>query len=615
MGFEIGAKHVAGVTALIAIADALTPLGTAMGVLYVLPVALTVGIKRPYSTLGTVVVACALTLTMYLAYADPWVWGPIMANRSMSVLAIVMTGVALAAYKRSAAAREADAVRTARLIKRTLDAAPDGMALVTPSGVIHQANDTLHRLMHVSPGTLAGKSIDELLPATLRGRHKRHREALALPSDATSVPMGRGPYQVERSDGVSMQVDVRLTSFDFEGTRFVAAAVRDVTAQQKLELRLQQTQRMEAIGRLAGGISHDFNNLLTVVTCHAEFAKEEMAHGPAALEHINIIAQSAAKAAALTAKILQFARRQVVRPERVNVIDTLGQLEPLWRRTLGEDITLVVQHCEAPWVTLVDPAQLERVLMNLVVNARDAMPRGGRLTVETSNVELDDEYCELHPEVDPGEFVRICVSDSGVGIAEKDCAKIFEPFFTTKENGTGLGLATAYGIVKQAGGHLWVYSEVGRGTSFKIYLPRAEDAATSSPPPPQALTPPRGAGVVLLVEDEELVRSAGSRALRRGGYDVIACANADAAVQAFHERGGEVDLLLTDVVMPGKDGRALADTLRAEAPRLRVLFMSGYTENAIVHHGVLGDHVIFLQKPFTPNQLLQKVRERLSAAD
>lgn len=265
-----------------------------------------------------------------------------------------------------------------------------------------------------------------------------------------------------------------------------------------------------------------------------------------------------------------------------------------------------------PTPVLVDPAQLERVLMNLVVNARDAMPRCGKLTIETSNVDLDEDYGESHPEVQPGAYVLICVSDTGRGIPEADRARIFDPFFTTKESGTGLGLSSAYGIVKQAGGHLWVYSEVGRGTCFKVYLPRVEEAELVSPTPPAA-APSVGDGVILLVEDEAPVREVAARALRRGGYEVVECADAESALRAFESRKGQFDLLLTDVVMPKKDGRELADELLREAPRLRVLFMSEYTENAIVERGVLGDEIVFLQKPFTPTSLLAKVRSRLDA--
>jgi CheY-like chemotaxis protein len=326
------------------------------------------------------------------------------------------------------------------------------------------------------------------------------------------------------------------------------------------------------------------------------------------------IARAAERAAGLTRQLLAFARKQIIEPQVVDLNQLTLEMDALLRRLLGEDIELVTLPAPDLGSVRADPGQIEQVLVNLAVNARDAMPEGGKLTIETQNVELDREYARRHVNVSPGRYVMIAISDTGVGMDEQTRDRAFEPFFTTKEQGrgTGLGLAMCYGIVNQHGGHIWVYSEPGHGTVFKIYLPRVDDPARQLPPVAEAGDLPRGDETILLVEDEPAVRALAARVLRGQGYTVFeAGQGAEALAIARAQPRGTIDLLLTDVVMPAMSGKALADALQAELLGLKVLFISGYTDNAIVHHGRLDPGVAFLPKPFSPAALARRVREVL----
>lgn len=381
------------------------------------------------------------------------------------------------------------------------------------------------------------------------------------------------------------------------------------------EEQLRQSQKMEAIGQLAGGIAHDFNNLLTAILGYGELllSGPELADSPARKD-IKEINRAAERAAALTRQILAFSRRQALRPAVVSLNDVLSGLEPLLRRTLGEDVNLVVRLESDLGQTEIDVHQFEQVLMNLAVNARDAMPAGGQLTLETANVELDHEYCRAHPEATPGSFVMLAVSDTGIGMDQELRSHIFEPFFTTKPpgTGTGLGLATVYGIVRQSGGSINLYSELGKGTSFKIYLPRVTSVkeATHMDPEPSPLR--TGEETILVVEDEAALRDLSSRVLGAAGYTVLTAASAEEALQIVGDADGSVDLLLTDVVLPGgMQGDDLAQFIKTSWCGLPVLFMSGYARSAVMHGGRIGEATDFLEKPFTPDALAAKVREVL----
>jgi PAS domain S-box-containing protein len=410
-------------------------------------------------------------------------------------------------------------------------------------------------------------------------------------------------------------IDVRIISHVLQvGGRNTALVVaEDVTERKRLEAQMRQAQKMEAVGRLAGGIAHDFNNLLTAILGETELALLDLASDHPLAETMREVRRQAERAAALTRQLLSFSRRQLVEPTHFNLNELVQDVERMLRRVIGEDIELVLRLDPALGVVFADRALIEQVLVNLAVNARDAMPQGGRLTLETANLTLDETYVERHPYAKPGAYVMLAVTDTGVGMTDEVQAHVFEPFFTTKEpgKGTGLGLATSFGIVKQAGGHIGVYSEPGLGSTFRVYLPRSEAA----PAPAGAVQPgpPRGNETILMVEDDQSVRKIGARVLRAQGYVVLETASADEALRAVAAHAGPIHLLMTDVVLPGMSGREVADRVRAARPGVRILFTSGYTSDDAVQQRLLDQAVAFLQKPFSRDLLCQKVRQVLDA--
>jgi signal transduction histidine kinase len=377
------------------------------------------------------------------------------------------------------------------------------------------------------------------------------------------------------------------------------------------EEQLRQAQKLEAIGRLAGGISHDFNNLLSVILSYGEgmLAAPDLPSGCRA--DLEEIVKAGERAAALTRQLLAFSRQQVLEPRQLDLNEVLTGFERMLGRLLGEDIDLRLALAPGIGAVHADRGQIEQLVLNLVINARDAMPAGGNLTIETRDVELDEAYANDHFDVVPGPYVLLGVSDTGVGMDRETQAKVFEPFFTTKPpgKGTGLGLSTVFGIVKQSGGSIWIYSEPGRGTTFKIYLPRVRAAARDETGARAAT--PRGSETILLVEDDVQVRAVASRILSRGGWTVLESASAADAVRIAREHPAPIDLLLTDVIMPGMNGRQVADAILAVRPGTRILFMSGYTDDVVLHHGGLEPDVDFVQKPLTPEHLARKVRQVL----
>ncbi|PYR28633.1 MAG: hypothetical protein DMF98_02325 [Acidobacteria bacterium] len=387
----------------------------------------------------------------------------------------------------------------------------------------------------------------------------------------------------------------------------------DVHHEKLLERQFHQAQKMEAIGQLAGGIAHDFNNMLTAVLGNANLLLDDLEAESPLRPDLDEIVKAAERAAALTRQLLAFGRKQVMQPIAVDLNAIVRDLTQMLRRVIGEHIELA--SVAAPGLSPVraDPTQIEQVIMNLVVNGRDAMPAGGLLSIETANVTLDESYAESHISVRPGSYVMLAVSDSGTGIDEPTRRRLFEPFFTTKERGkgTGLGLATVYGIVKQSGGYIWVYSELGHGTTFKVYLPVADEAPQSLAPVEPSARALRGSETILVVEDEPAVRQLTRVLLERAGYRVIPAANAHEAIERFGAAGGEIDLVITDVVMPGASGPALLKYLTERRPNLKVLFMSGYADDAVPTLGRLDKDAVFLQKPFTGERLIKKVHEVL----
>jgi len=423
----------------------------------------------------------------------------------------------------------------------------------------------------------------------------------------------QGQFQHQRKDGKRFAVDVISHKLDYAGRSVRLAVVQDVSERQMLESQLRQAQKMEAIGRLAGGVAHDFNNLLMVIKGHTELLLNVLPPTDSVTRKIEQIDRSADRAAALTRQLLAFSRMQVLQPRSMNlnsVVEEMGRLIP---RLIGEDIELVVRCSSNLGTVRADASQMEQVIMNLAVNSRDAMPKGGRFTIETSNVELDNLYQAAHPVVQPGKYVLLAVSDSGTGMDADTQAHIFEPFFTTKDQGkgTGLGLATVYGVVKQSGGFIWVYSELGKGTTFKIYLPRVDEPAASAPVVHIPSSLARGTETVLLAEDEQDVREVAREFLESAGYTVLEAAGGQEALEISAAHDGAIDLLITDMVMPGLSGQELARKIRGLRDGIRVIYMSGYSEHAAGEAARCDSTAVVLTKPFSRSVLLRTVRDIL----
>ncbi len=424
------------------------------------------------------------------------------------------------------------------------------------------------------------------------------------------------PARHRKRDGTIIDVDVTVRSFAFAGRSCALAVALDVTERNRMEQQLRQSQKMEAIGSLAGGIAHDFNNLLSIILSYSEMLTAELKPLDPMRHDLGEIRAAGQRAAALTRQLLAFSRQQILQPKLIDLDDVILDVSKMLRRVLGEDIDLNIVSCPALGKTLADPGQIEQILMNLIVNARDAMPKCGHLTIETANIALDAEYAASHTEVASGNYVMLAVTDTGEGMSAAVRARIFEPFFTTKEagKGTGLGLSTVFGIVRQSGGHIWVYSELDAGTTFKVYFPLVvtDDAVMISlSPEPRAHRPANE--TILLVEDEDSVRTLTRTILERNGYLVLEARSGGDALLICEQHTAKIHVLLTDVVMPRMSGRQLAERLYTVRPEMKVLYMSGYADNSIVRHGVLDSDVSFLQKPITPDALTTKLREVIEA--
>ncbi len=575
-----------------------------------------------YGGLGPGLVATILSalITNSFFFIDPEHGLPFpVQHQAILLITFLGIGLVMARFKQSmhaslqraeeALARqrqvEADLVR----LKTAVEAAANGIAIVDPTGTLLWVNPAFTKMTGYSREETIGQHT-RLLKSGVHD-HKFYQDLWAT---IAAGRVWRGVMCNRRKDGSHYYEEMTITPIlDQQGkvVEFVALK-EDITAKQHLQTQLQQSQKMESIGQLASGMAHDFNNLLTIISGYCEMLLATLPATDPRREFVRAVSDAGDRAAGLTRQLLAFSRRSVLDPKVVDPNGLVRETEKMLRRLIGEDILLTSVLDPQVRRVKIDSVQMGQVLMNLAVNARDAMPQGGNLTIETRNVELDEDYAKAHQNARPGRFVCLAVSDTGTGMLPEVRARIFEPFFTTKgmAKGTGLGLAVVLGIVQQSGGHIEVYSEVGQGTTFKIYLP----AVIEDEKAPAALDGTgdlRGSEVVCLVEDENPVKELARQAIEAQGYTVLHASSAQEALKLVEQRPEAVDILVTDVVMPNMGGRELADIFKARFPRIKILFTSGYTDDAIVRHGILEAEVAFLQKPYTPASLLKKVRQVL----
>ncbi len=493
-----------------------------------------------------------------------------------------------------------------RLRDEAMATAMHGIVIADLEGRVRYANPTFARLWGFP-------SVEAVVGRTSAGFSDPERSAM-IKAALLREGIWQGEIRATRTDGTGFEafVSANVVRDGHGRPAWMLASISDITDLKRLQGQFAQAQKMETVGRLAGGVAHDFNNLLTVMKGYLAIAREKLDPGSPLDADLAEVEHAADSAAALTGQLLTFSRRQAITPQVLDLTSAVRGVEGMLRRLLGEAVSLRVQCAATTARVRFDPSQLEQVLVNLAVNARDAMPGGGCVTIETQEVELDAAYALGHPEVSPGDYVLIAVHDTGSGISDEMRGHLFEPFYTTKEQGrgTGLGLAMVYGAVTQNDGRIEVYSEAGRGTTFKIYLPAVHDAPAPRVSPP-ASAMPRGDETIAVVEDEPAIRALAARILRTQGYTVREYEQGRAALAALRDPSVRLDLLVTDVIMPELDGRRLADALRAVRPALRVLYASGYTEDVIAHHGVLDGDVDFLAKPYSVATLARRVREAL----
>jgi PAS domain S-box-containing protein len=513
-------------------------------------------------------------------------------------------------------ARQRQALRRhERLLRQIIDANPSLIFVKDWDGRFLLVNQASADIYGTTVEDLVGKTDADFNPNAAEVAHflRDDREVMSsgrpklIPEERVTSP---STNQTRWFQTIKMPLHMRE-----EAAPTMLGVATEITERKRLEEQLLQSQKMEAVGQLAGGVAHDFNNILTAIVGYTDLLAAEFGGNARQLEDLEEIRKAARRAAALTRQLLAFSRKQVLEPRVIDLNDVVLNLDKMLRSLISENIELKTNLARDLHATRADPNQLEQVIMNLAINARDAMPEGGTVTIETANATLDQAYAAQHVSVGPGEYVMLAVTDTGSGMDEQTKARIFEPFFTTKPpgRGTGLGLSTVYGIVKQSGGNIWLYSEPGKGTTFKIYLPVVDAVPESSGKIADVAPGRRGGGTVLVVEDDEQLRRLTHRALAGQGYTVLEADRGNTAVDVARRHKGQIDLLLTDVVMPDTNGRKLAEAIRAARPGLRVLYMSGYPDGAIASHGMLEPGVSYLAKPFTTEAVVRKVREVLEA--
>ena len=496
--------------------------------------------------------------------------------------------------------------RATQLLRTVLGSVTDAIITIDAHGVVQSANPAASRQLGYSIDELEGAPVSRLMPSPHREQHGAHLDAYLRTGHAKVIGIGR-EVECERRDGSRFPAELTVTEFTRDGQRHFTGVLRDISARKRLEEQFRQAQKMEAVGRLAGGVAHDFNNLLTVINMYCEVLLDSPLPESDQRESVAAIRDAGERATRLTQQLLAFGRKAILEPRVIDLNELVAESARLLRRLLGEDILLIVLHAPTPVRVKADPTQLEQVIMNLAVNARDAMPTGGRLTIETSVGAADG---------DAGTVVaRLTVADTGHGMTDEVRRSIFEPFFTTKEvgKGTGLGLAVVDGAVAQCGGGITVESAVGVGTTFRLWLPLVAAESVDDDAALMAIAS-RGAETVLIVEDDDAVRGVVRLALTMQGFTVLEADGGAAAVRVADAHAGEIDLLVSDVVMPGMGGRQVLETIRQRRPAVRALFMSGYTDDAILRHGVVESSDAFIQKPFTPLSLARRVRQVLDGA-
>lgn len=505
-----------------------------------------------------------------------------------------------------------------RLFRAVLESSSNSIVAVDVSGTITYVNPQAETAFGYERNELIGMAVEALVPDRVRDRHVQHRADYLR--DAVARPTGIGiSVAGRRKDGSEFPVEISLSPVETADGPLVFATIVDVTERSAIEQQLEESHRLESIGRLAGGIAHDFNNMLFAIGGNAELLAEDLSGDRAdvdtadARERIAAIVDATDRAAGLTRQLLAFSRQQVVSPKVIDLAEVIWAMAPMLRTLVGEGITLDLDLTGPARRVLIDPSQFDQVLVNLVANARDAMPGGGSLSIRTELVVFDEDDGLVRVEVVAGEYVVLVVSDTGIGIDEGARAHIFEPFFTTKApgKGTGLGLATTHGIIKQAGGSIWLYSEVGHGTTFKVFLPRIEARGESTPETPAPLAP--AAGMILVVEDDQAVRAMTSQMLRRRGYEVVVGKDGPTALEAFDRTAERIDVLVTDVIMPGMSGLVLAQQVRERDPGIGIVLLSGYTAGTLDLERTIAEGAAFLAKPVTSRQLqeaIERVRHR-----
>ena len=502
--------------------------------------------------------------------------------------------------------------RAENKFRMLIETAPMGIVIADKQGVISEMNAQALRMFGYEREELFGQSVEILLPERLRNSHEGHRSSYV--KDPHARPMGVGmELFARRKDGTEFPVEISLGPLDADGEPLISSVIVDISVRKKMERQIRLSQRMEAIGELAGGVAHDFNNLLAVILGSADVVLDTLSAEHPGTKKVEMIRQAGSSAADLTRQLLAFSRQQMLQPRVLDLKQVVERALRLLRRLIGENIEITTSMEQSLGHVKADPGQLEQILLNLAVNARDAMPKGGRLTIEGRNVELDDSYRDHHVVVVPGRYVMLAVEDTGCGMTRETQARIFDPFFTTKGvgKGTGLGLATVYGIVKQSGGYIWVYSELDKGSVFKIYLPLVERSAQPvEKPEPEAMVL-RGSETILLAEDTNSLREMAKEYLESVGYTVIGAVSGKDALQRAKDFDGTIHLLLTDVVMPEMSGPELAAELASLRPGIKIIFTSGYTDDAIARQGILDPSVTFIQKPYRPKALARKIRDVL----